>query len=432
MRRALDRLGRRASVLFLTPCVSVIGNNSEELFFGLLKARREGRRLVIARPFELPWKFRFPLTNREIFGLASPHILDLNPAADFLLRLLLTAIYGPPWIVSKLMGKLTGRPLPGRFTHPDIGVEHLWKPEDSSRFRWSDVESRRWAEEIASPLQVGLKPARRALAHEARLAMGIPENAWFAGLHVRESGFYGDAGHYSCRNATIANYLPAIREITANGGWVVRLGDRSMTPLPRLDRVVDYPHTAFKSDLMDLYLLSECRFYIGMSSGILDTALLFQRPTILMNMTNMTFVYPRRPGDRGIPKHVYSKSAKRFLSARELLEAPWEAQHFLTLGADYEMFENSPEELREVVTEFLGILEGNDPAPTDLQAEANRLRVEHGRRLLDRPLFDDPRYDVSHRYRIASRLDSALGSLSRSFLEKNWLQSSRNAASVEK
>lgn len=400
-----------------------------------MHARRTGKKLVILYPFDLPWKFRFPVTNREIFNVYSPHRAELPAAILTLGRLVITAIYGPFRVLSLVLGKLFGQKahLPGRFSHPSLGTSTLWRlEEEPAAFDWDIVDRYRWTDELQKPIVVGLTTEKQTRAHTTRLEMGIPEGAWFVSLHVRERGFYNDKEELTCRNATIANYFDAIKEITARGGWVVRLGDKSMTRLPPMERVIDYPHSRFKSDLMDIYLIKTCRFYIGMSSGILDTAFLFQRPMLIMNMTNMTFVYPRRPEDRGIPKHVYSKTKRRFLSVREIFEAPWEAQHLLTLGEDYEMFENSPEELRAATVEFLEDLESS-AGLSSLQVEANRQRIRHGRSILDRPIVNNHYDDMHHRYRIASRLESPQGALSNSFLKNNWIVSAKNAAvSVEK
>lgn len=421
LHRLVNRLNACGPFVFLTPCVSVIGNCSEEMQFGLLRARREGKKLVVLYPFELPWKFRFPIGNRELFHVASPYRADPPLPLFLLARAALTALYGPMRALSLIAGKLLGQwaNLPGWVTHPCLGSTTLWKPEEEpAEFRWDVVDGYRWTEEIPKPLSAGLAPGKRARAHAARLEMGIPEGAWFVGLHVRQRGFYNPKEEATCRNASVADFIPAIKEITARGGWVVRLGDKSMTPLPPLERVIDYPHTRFKSDLMDMYLLSECRFYVGMTSGILDTAWLFQRPMVLTNMTTWSFAYPRRPGDLGITKHLYSKRLGRFLSLQELLETPWEAQHFHHFGADYDMRDNTPEEIRDVVAEFLA--NDGEPNPNELQREFNRRRLEHGRRLLSKPVWEDHYTDMHQRYRLASRLESSQGFMGAKFLAANW------------
>ncbi len=434
LQRLVNKINDHGPFILLTPCISVIGNCSEEIYFGLLRAKDERKKLVILYPYDLPWKFRFPVTNREVFQVESPHGAKVPRPLLVLGRLALTAVYGPMRALSLILGKVLGQwaHLPGHMSHPSLGATTLWKREEEpDRFRWDEVQAYRWTERMGTKLEVGLAPQKRARAHAMRLEMGIPEGAWFVGLHVRERGFYNDKEEYTCRNGTIANYLPAIKEITSRGGWVVRLGDKSMTPLPPMERVIDYPHTKQKSDLMDMYWLSECRFYIGMSSGILDTAWLFQRPMVLTNMTNMTFVYPRKPGDRGIAKHVYSKKLGRFLSVKELFE-DFDSQHFHVLGDDYEQVENSPEELRDVVLEFMEGLDGHPQPLTDLQQEANRERIEGGRKMLENVLFGNHYDDMHNRYRMASRIESSQGALGRNYLAANWEINSRNKAAVGK
>src|SRR3546814_3430723 len=85
------------------------------------------------------------------------------------------------------------------------------------------------------------------------------------------------------RDARIADYRPAIEYLTASGGYVVRLGDRSMTRAEPQAGLVDYPFTEAKSDWMDIYLAARCRFHDGTSSGMSFVPLLFGRPALLTN-----------------------------------------------------------------------------------------------------------------------------------------------------
>jgi putative glycosyltransferase (TIGR04372 family) len=424
--RLIDRLSAHTRFILMTPCMYAIGNCSEEILFGLRRARHEGKRLIMLWPFSIGGRFRFRVANEEMFNLTSPYRQELPRAFEWTCRLLLTGLYFPMRFLSLTMGKLSGHHLPERFNFPELGREALWMPRGEAIFKWDAVERCHWTEQTQTPIEVALKPEKLARAHSERLKMGIPEGAWFVGLHVREKGFINPKEEDSCRNATIANYIPAIQEITRRGGWVVRLGDKSMTPLPPMERVIDYPFTRFKSALMDLYLISECRFYIGMASGILDTAFLFQRPLILTNMTNWTILYPRTSADVGILKHFYSKSRGRFLSAQEILEEPWEAQQYQSdIDEDYVAHETSADEIRTVVVEFMDHAGGITPSP--LQMEFNLRRIVQGRRLLSEPVYPDLSVDAQHRFRIASRLESSLGFIGRDFLEKNWERDSRNS-----
>jgi putative glycosyltransferase (TIGR04372 family) len=204
------------------------------------------------------------------------------------------------------------------------------------------------------------------------------------------------------------------------------MGDATMTKLPVMERVIDYPFTEVKSALMDVYLISECRAYVGTASGIFDVAILFQRPIIVTNMTSWLYPFPQKKGDIGLFKHIYSKSRNRFLLVRDWLAEPVEAQHsLLNFGDDYVFYENNPEELKTVVKEFFD--RGEDWEPTPLQRQFNELRVCFGRKLISEPILSNDDFsDMHQRDRLASRLDSAVGMVGAEFLQKNWESDARN------
>ena len=124
--------------------------------------------------------------------------------------------------------------------------------------RTFDVQ-RRWG--AREPL-LQLNEAETAKGEEALRRMGIPEGAWFVCVHAREGGY--DAGHewvHSYRNANIAAYTDAMEAIVARGGWCIRMGDKSMRPLPAMSNVIDYAVSLFKSAEMDLFLCAPMPFF---------------------------------------------------------------------------------------------------------------------------------------------------------------------------
>ena len=142
----------------------------------------------------------------------------------------------------------------------------------------------------ARPPLFALRPDH-ALQGEACLrAMGVPEDAWFVCVHVRERGYSpSDQGHHAYRDADIGNYRSAMEEIVRRGGWCVRMGDASMTPLPPMPGLVDYATSSFKSDLMDVILCAQCRF--GTSSGLFLVSSAFGVPSALSNMAPLGCSY---------------------------------------------------------------------------------------------------------------------------------------------
>ncbi len=100
--------------------------------------------------------------------------------------------------------------------------------------------------------------------------LGVPYDAKFVCLHIREPGFHKQENDHfrSGRNAGIGKYLQLIEMLTYMGFYVIRLGDETMKVLPKIPKVIDYAHCKFKSDWMDIFLLASCSFYIGTNSGV--------------------------------------------------------------------------------------------------------------------------------------------------------------------
>jgi hypothetical protein len=96
-------------------------------------------------------------------------------------------------------------------------------------------------------------------------SVGISRSAWFVCLHVRELGFWNETSDptNAPRIALIDSYLPAIEHIVSRGGWVVRMGDPTMRPLPHMTGVFDYARSTVKSDWMDVFLCASCRAVSG-------------------------------------------------------------------------------------------------------------------------------------------------------------------------
>ena len=124
--------------------------------------------------------------------------------------------------------------------------------------------------------------------------LGVSPDDWFVCVHARESGYHGEidprrenggrpsGGDY--RNVNIRDYFPAIDYLTSKGGFVIRMGDPTMTRVKDIDGVIDYPFTKHKSMPMDLFLVSRCRFVLGSSSGFGTTfAPAFGSPLLVAN-----------------------------------------------------------------------------------------------------------------------------------------------------
>jgi hypothetical protein len=104
---------------------------------------------------------------------------------------------------------------------------------------------------------------------------------------------------------------------------------------------------------MDLFLIKECNFYIGTPSGPLDTAWLFNKPTLTTNLYDIYPSFPRKNIDRGVFRKIIRKENGKILSLNEF--AKLNINYHQTEVNINELYfeENSSNELVEATKEFV-------------------------------------------------------------------------------
>ena len=104
-------------------------------------------------------------------------------------------------------------------------------PNGQILYYWSGfiAVQREWDRQGRPPV-VRLRDEHRERGRRELEKFGIPRDAWFVTLHVRDQrrGKFGVNIHGQStnhRDVEIETYVPAIQEIVRRGGWVVRMGD---------------------------------------------------------------------------------------------------------------------------------------------------------------------------------------------------------------
>ena len=195
-----------------------------------------------------------------------------------------------------------------------------------------------------------------------RKKIGLRGDDWFVCLHVREPG-YGDQWNdprHILRDADILSYLPAIKHIVDRGGWVIRMGDRSVKPLPKMDGLFDYARSEFRSATMDIVLSASCRFFLGSSSGLRYVASDFGIPCLTTNVAH-TGASSFARHDLYIPKLYKNVITGNFASFAELLTEPLGFIHDLEVLSklSWEIIDNSPDDILAVTEEMIKRLDGS-------------------------------------------------------------------------
>ncbi|WP_257168471.1 TIGR04372 family glycosyltransferase [Bradyrhizobium sp. SRS-191] len=192
---------------------------------------------------------------------------------------------------------------------------------------WAHAASRAqvaWAEQQRGPIVT--VPAELMDQGAARLRAAGVTAGWFVAIHIREGGYHGDGPGTTRqhRSANVGDYLDAIAAVTARGGAVVRLGDRSMTPLRDMAGVFDYAHSDIKSAEMDLYLCAAARLFVGTTSGLTTAVQALGTPMLLVNCISNDSQFWHERTDFTV-RPVYDRRARRYLSLRETYRQPLQA-----------------------------------------------------------------------------------------------------------
>jgi putative glycosyltransferase (TIGR04372 family) len=223
-----------------------------------------------------------------------------------------------------------------------------------------------------------ITPEDRAWSDTQFSGLGLPRDAWHVCIHVREPGFSpADESVHAYRNSDPRALNPAVAEIVRRGGWCVRMGDPTMTPLDPVPGVIDYAHHPLRSARLDVLLCARARFFLGNTSGLTLVSSVFGVPSALANLVPLS-VLAFLSSDIGIPKLLRAKTGDRILTFAEILDSPVGDYRYTRLYADagLEVIENTPQDIAELAAEMLDRLEGRYQAATgdeDLQQRFMRL-----------------------------------------------------------
>lgn len=235
-----------------------------------------------------------------------------------------------------------------------------WVGEDGIELSWPEMGARsqmEWDRLGRAPL-LSLSAAHRERGRRVLEEYGLGPDDWFVALHMRDAGYHAESDQSSQNHRNVGSelFLPAIRAIQDLGGWVVRMGDAGMRPIPDGGpRFIDYARGRSKSDWMDVFLCGAARLFVGSTSGLSNLAVSFGTPSALVNCVSnyaqlwsqsVTFTWRPLLRDEG-----------GALSLREMLEPSvrWSIFNNHELRSrGLSPLDNDPEDVTACVMEALG------------------------------------------------------------------------------
>ena len=126
LNKIISKYNKVSPILILSPCVEAIGSTAQEIYHGLLKARREKKKILFIFPYEFLFiKFsKFGLgINEELKKIESKYRICnyYNPISIFL-NLVLTIVF----IILILYKKIFRLKNRNDLRIPALGREELW------------------------------------------------------------------------------------------------------------------------------------------------------------------------------------------------------------------------------------------------------------------------------------------------------------------
>jgi putative glycosyltransferase (TIGR04372 family) len=252
---------------------------------------------------------------------------------------------------------------------------------------WNDVppqiqftaEDHRRGEALLARL--GLERGRYVCLHARDAAYGLSHHTamWVArgGAYAPNEEAARDVSEKSedslfnrYRNSNFVDYRDALAILQRRGLKGVRVGakaDRDLTGV--LPNLVDFAgcerdKLGDDADFADIYLMAHCQFYVGTSTGVTGSALLFNRPMIWLNAFPWPWgLYPPVAGSLYLPK-LWRANDGHVLTFREMFEReqrfnwrPLYRDDFI-LEQKFCVIDNTPDEIAAGVAEMADRLEG--------------------------------------------------------------------------
>lgn len=190
-------------------------------------------------------------------------------------------------------------------------------------------------------------------------SIGLSDNDRFICFHNRDSSFLNKIyparnwSYHDYRDSHIENYIPAVEELIRLGYVAIRVGHTTSKKLPVNNRkIIDYPNTSYRSDFMDIYLLSKSSFSIFSETGLNAVDWIFRKPCLFVNWVLLKSVFYWQKGIF-IPKKIYSQSKKRLLGFKEVIDqisSHGDGRIFKQNG--WIPIENTPEEIASACIEM--------------------------------------------------------------------------------
>ena len=398
----------------LSPCVYAIGTACEQIYFASKLTKKLKKKLILLNPSILQKKFNYKVCNQSIFDDLIINEHRQNFIIKFFLNIFVNIYFLTNRIILKLFRKFISKKNVEKLNFPNIGYDLIYHEHN--------FEEKTHNKELKnnSLLNFDIKLKNKIdEVNNFKKDFNFNFEEPYICFHLRDGHYRNDYLRKKYRNSNLQNYNELINYFLKLNFKVVKIGSQSSEKLNIHNKnFLDYSSFNEKNQYLDLYLIKNCYFFLGMDSGVKDTALMFKKPILKVNALPIIPALPYKSVDRMITKKMIHKPTNKKLSIIECYNLPFFYHNPANQIDDYEFIENTPEEIYNAGKEFLDIL--NDRDKINFNTNQIKLKNHISLRLREMQNENSLINDINYN-RFINVAKSSLGSISSFYLKDNLL-----------
>tara|TARA_Y100000590_G_scaffold463246_1_gene629549 strand:- start:567 stop:1829 length:1263 start_codon:yes stop_codon:yes gene_type:complete len=377
--------------IFVTPLIYAIGNACEEIKIAESYAYKNKKKLVILHVYSFQNLLKYRVCNKSIFN-------DLNyyKETNFekSLRYILNFLIDKEFIFRRcfflFIKRFTNKNL-SRYNFPIIGIQQIFDDKYDQYMREKKFENYNKIKKFhIKKNNFDLNYEKNLYCKNKLKKFHIPYEKLIL-VHVRDNNYRNDKGRKSYRNSNINTYIESIKYLIKKGYFVIRAGRKPSKKINfKSKNFLDYSKLDTQEDIIDLYLMKKCKYFIGTQSGILDLAQLFYKPVLTTNMVEIYSKYPFKSNDRGIFKQV--KRRGDLVKINDFVKLNFKYHNPTTQINDLTFIDNDEEEIYYSLIEFLKV-QKNSSLSLKQKRFNNFLKKEHKKHYINTPYEMFTEYD---------------------------------------
>ena len=226
------------------------------------------------------------------------------------------------------------------------------------------------------PFKYKLKKSDEFLAKDIIKKYNINIKKNFILMHVRDNNFKPFDGE-DYRSCNVNDFSFAVKWLKKKNFQIIRMGHYNMNKFSMKKEIIDLTTIKFlqeEREILELYFVQNCYFFIGTASGPSGLASVFDKPLVTFNTAPLSNVFPCARRGISVPK-LYTDQNNKILSFDEVINYNFTNYRMSIdyIKSNIKLRDASKIEILETVKELYSKVKNDDFTEKKLQKEFKKL-----------------------------------------------------------